>query len=225
MSTDYFNKYLKYKAKYFKLKNYGEYEPSYQYYYSDIKELCEDTKEEYKDCADKLLNHIKWMVTTIDLIVGFNTNIRVGKIVEPDNPITKEFIDRVRQKEKIVYIDEFYNNSQEFPKDITGVFVPEESFSLIFKEPSKIPLSTIQRTDTIKRGFYPSRGSGKINLHQFALNMKCTGYNYIMLYADGGQELVSMYESYGFRKLFRNIESGKERYELFGLIDEIIEKT
>ncbi len=225
MSTDYYKKYLKYKAKYFKLIDGGKYDPSYQYYYSNIKELCEDTNEEYKDCGDKYLNYIKWIITTIDLIPGFKSNIKAGKVIDLENPVTKEFIDRSLQKEKIVYIEEFHNNSSEFAKDITGVFVPEENFSVIFREPSKIPISTIARSHSVKRGFYPSRGSGKINLHQFALKMKYDGLNYMMLYADGGSELVSMYESYGFRKLFKNIDSGKERYELFGLIDEIIEKT
>ena len=55
------------------------------------------------------------------------------------------------------------------------------------------------------------------------MNMKCSGYNYIILSALGGPELVSMYESYGFRKFI--YDEDFECYDMFGFIDEIIQRT
>ncbi len=224
MSTDYYNKYLKYKSKYFRLKNNGKYNTSTQHYISDIKEFCEDTFDTYKNCEETWLNRISWY-TTEGSALPIELKKNLDNIIDKENPITNEFLTRALGNENMIYIEGFYNNKGEYPNNPAGTFVSQEKIPEIFTNPELIPISNVATSYGTKRGFYASKGSGKKNLHQFALNMKCLGYNYIVLSAEGGADLVSMYENYGFRKLIKNKYQDEDRYSMFGLVSEIIEKT
>ncbi len=223
MSINYKDKYLKYKQKYFQLKKI--HDVNYQDYFSDVKQFCNDTKEEYKRCEPFRLNSIKW---TFGNKFMFNSGIGVNesKLVYPTNPIVQEFNNFVKQDGTFVYIEGFYNNFNEYKKEGSGVFVSEPNIPNIFTNPSEIPISTISRTHAErKRGFNPTKGSGKVNLHQFALNMKFSGIKYFYLAADGGESLVSLYESYGFIKYIKDGDESNQYYDMIALVDDVISKT
>ncbi len=179
----YKKKYLKYKEKYFKLKNNGKYELSFQEYYKDIPEFCNETNEEYKNCEPVRLNFIKWMEKDKQVFsLPSDENI-----VSKENPLTQQFILDLKSGLPFIFIEGFYNNLREYENQLPfGAFVSQNNFSKVFKDPGIIPVSNVIRTHVSKQGFYPAKGSGKINLHDFANKMKSLGFKYLFLSANGG---------------------------------------
>ncbi len=236
MPIDYFNKYLKYKKKYFQLSKDLHDNTYYYEYYSDINEFCHRTKEEYRNCGDFPLNMIRWRITNKNDVTNLQSDY--DDIIDKENNVTNMFLQKFFSNEKMIYIEQFNNNTNDYTAIflnnkpgslVPGAFIPEEKIPNVFTNISgipSIPVSKLSRTYNVKKGFYPSKGSGKINLHNFALEMKSRGFNYIILSADGGPQLVSFYESFGFRKFLKVMLSDIEiRFEMFGIIDEIIDKT
>lgn len=240
-----------YKKKYLNIKKLlGGEETRYEHR-GFIKDFCDNTNPDYKNCDERVLN-----VITIQDKDEFDFLAGISTILYPKNNkyrkssvIIEKFISLIRHSEfkSIRHLEGFYNKKIRYDnklKDNTctgecglehGTIVDSaERGNIIFKTKTRIP-------------FNASKGSGKKNLNIVAKKLRNDdGCKYLFLFSSGCEALVNVYKSYGFEVIldgdfFKNVfqdeyrkvepEWDKEFHcmgfpaYMVGDIDIIIEKT
>lgn len=219
-----------------------------------IPALCNETKDEYKNCetrhvntinidkvSDDKLEYLKEAIThdvNRDLLHDFKETIKYQGYEE-------ELIANNKQN-KIYYIEGFYNKLINYEKCTgeddedcglnVGTVVNKHRAEEVFKEEyiNSPELKRLEDPDGKKYIMVKGKGFGKKNLNIAANWVKSQGGEYIYLHAAGGEGLTKYYERMGFIHKIHNVgiitlEDGTIiRYPdplLVGKVDNIIKET
>lgn len=245
---DYKYKYLKYKNKYIKLvggsindQTGGVINWDKSGYYNfdflfGVKELCENTYQNYKNCDIRKLNTIKIM--KIDDETFDHLFCATNMLSLP-----RHFMHLIAKKnsDKIVFLDTFFNSHviYDLPENCiknnyselkcsmeNGVIVERKNFNNVFKDPNILFNYKIESNGN----FNAAKGAGRKNLKNVVENLKNNGVEYIILHPAGSDKLINYYKNMGFNYTLNNvvvfINDKKNVYYnpdlLMGQVDDIL---
>ena len=212
--------------------------------------MCNETKDEYKNCNVRALNVIEMAYSDEPSFEQLVTEIKFNTRKAEESKIKQSFLNILENnKSQIGEIKGFYNvtkpyemeNSQKCklnsPEDCSlnvGTYVDEENLARIFKDPDTIKKNYAKFFDVKTKKYLWSKGSGKLNIYNVMTYLKNNrDIKYIMLDAAGGVGLANLYQQYGFHILFsgyqKNLFDGEWfpslNYLMIGEINDIITKT